>query len=71
MKPEWDKFWSKLFNTIHTRCEPEAGIANGFTDNLSYSSKVLLLTGSLVLLFQKFTNDVIRHFVAVSVHKVN
>ena len=70
MKPEWDKFWSKLFNTIHTQCEHEASIANGFINNLSHSSKVLLLTGSLVLPFQKFTNDVIWRFVAVSVHKV-
>ena len=70
MKPEWDKFWSKLFNTIHTRCEHEASIANGFINNLSHSPKVLLLTGSLILPFQKFTNDVIRRFVAVSVHKV-
>ena len=70
MKPEWNKFWSKLFNTIQTRCEHEASIANGFINNLSHSSKVLLLTGSLVLPFQKFTNDAIRHFVAVSVHKV-
>ena len=70
MKPEWDKFWSKLFNTIHTWCEHEASIANGFINNLSHSSKVLLLTGSLILPFQKFTNDVIRRFVAFSVHKV-
>ena len=70
MKPEWDKFWSKLFNTIHTRCEHEASIANGFINNLSHSSKVLLLAGSLVLPFQKFTNYVIRRFVAISVHKV-
>ena len=34
MKPKWDKFWSKLFNTIHTRCEHEASIANGFINNL-------------------------------------
>ena len=67
MKPEWDKFWSKLFNTIHTQCEHEA---NGFINNLSHSSKVLLSTGSLILPFQNFTNDVIRRFVAVSVHKV-
>ena len=51
MKPEWDKFWSKLFNTIHIRCEHEASIANGFINNLSHSSKVLLLTGSPVLPF--------------------
>ena len=70
MKPEWDKVWFKLFNTVHTRCEHEASIANGFINNLSHSSKVLLLTGSLVLPFQKFTNDVIRRFFAVSVHKV-
>ena len=70
MKPEWDKFWSKLFNTIHTRCEHEGSIANGFINNLGHSSKVLLLTGSLILPFQKFTNDVIRRFVAVSVYKV-
>ena len=31
---------------------------------------MLLLTGSLVFPFQKFTNDVIRRFVAVSVYKV-
>ena len=68
MKPEWDKFWSKFFNTVYIRCEYEASIANGFINNLSHSSKVLLLTGSLVLPFQKFTNDVIRRFVAVSVH---
>ena len=71
MKPEWDKFWSKLFiiNTFHTRCEHEASIANGFINNLSHASKVLLLTGSPVLPFQKFTNDVTRRFVVVSVHK--
>ena len=39
MKPEWDKFWSKLFNTVHTRCEHKAIIANGFINNLSHSSK--------------------------------
>ena len=66
----WDKFWTKLLNTVHTRCEHEASIANGFINNLSHSPKVLLLTGSLVLPFQKFTYDVIRRFVAVSVHMV-
>ena len=70
MKPEWVKFWSKLFNTIHTRCEHEASIGNGSINNLSHTSKGLLLTGSLVLPFQKFTDDVIRRFVVVSVHKV-
>ena len=34
MKPEWEKFWSKLFNTVHTWCEYEASIANGFVNNL-------------------------------------
>ena len=53
MKPEWDKLWSKLFNTIHTACEHEASFANGFINNLSHSSKMLLLTGILVFPFQK------------------
>ena len=70
MKLEWEKFCSKLFNTIHTRCEHEASIADGFINNLSHSSKVLLLTGSLVLPIQKFANDVISRFDAVSVYKV-
>ena len=58
MKPKWDKFCSKLFNTVYTRCEHKVSIANGFINKLSDSSKVLLLTGSLVLPFKKFTNNV-------------
>ena len=70
MKPEWDKFWKKLFSVVEVNCRQECDILTHFLRNLDNYSRVLLLSGSLELPFQRHTCDTVRRFISVSVHKL-
>ena len=52
MKPQWDKFWKKLFSVVEVNCRQECDILTHFLRNLDNYSRVLLLSGGLKLPFQ-------------------
>ena len=73
MKPEWNKFWEKIFSIVEVNFRQECDVLAYFLINLDNYSRVLLLSGSLKFPFQNSPvtqSDVLSQFPSINYIKL-